>query len=214
MERPQRQHLRWALEEGALWPPALDAVRTLAPENVPGLGKDLGLAKMGWELGAAREEGVVGGEAGRSPAPACPLSRPRTLPGSPRPQLLAPALPGIASLPGRAAPARSARARNRARPRGRRAAGARGRPSSETDGGAGTRARLRDRVARAGIGDPGRGGAQAEILERGREGAGAGGRGRVPGVGGSGLWDPAQEDSGAGDRDPGRQASPRRRAGR
>lgn len=44
------------------------SVGDLAPENVPGLGKDLGLAKKGRELGAAWEEGGEGGE----PCPSVP----------------------------------------------------------------------------------------------------------------------------------------------
>lgn len=49
---------------------------------LPGLGKDQGPAKKGRERGAAWEEGGVLGREG-SPAPTCPLSRARTLPGSP-----------------------------------------------------------------------------------------------------------------------------------
>lgn len=71
---------------------------------LPGLRKDQGLAKKGRELGAVWEEGGVPGREG-SPAPACPLSRARTLPGSPGVAAAQAARPRIASLPGRAAPA-------------------------------------------------------------------------------------------------------------
>lgn len=142
----------WALEGGAPWPQALDTVGNLARKNVPSLGKDPGLALKGRALGAAWEEGGALGVGG-SPALECPLSRPRTLTGSPGPQLLWPARPRIASFPGRAALALSASARNRARPGGPRAAGARGRLSSGTHRGAGTQARGRDGVQGPGTGE-------------------------------------------------------------
>lgn len=138
------------------------SVSDLARENVPGLGKNLGLAKEGRELGRAREEGGALGREG-SPALACPLSPPRTLPGSLGAAAAAAGRPRIASLPGRAAPARSASARNRARPRGPRAAGARGRPSPGTLRRAGTQARGRNPGAGTWSGDRGRGRAQAEV---------------------------------------------------
>lgn len=128
----------WAPETGASWPQALDTVRDQASENGPGRGKDLGLAKKGdgsWAWNGTK----VGrwGEEG-SPAPACPLSQARTLPGSPGAAAALAARPRIACLPGRAARASGASARNRARPGGPRAAGVRGRPGLGTRQGAGT----------------------------------------------------------------------------
>lgn len=173
---------------GGRWGSELCTLSVTAPENVPGLGKNLGLAKEGRELGTAREEGGALGREG-SPALACPLSPPRTLPGSLGAAAAAAGRPRIASLPGRAAPARSASARNRARPRGPRAAGARGRPSSGTLRRAGTQARGRNPRAGTWSGDRGRGRAQAEVQSWGQ--------GLWWGVG-TGGW--MSEDLGSGTR--------------
>jgi len=112
------------------------------------------------------------GEEG-SPAPACPLSQARTLPGSLGAAAALAARPRIACLPGRAARASGASARNRARPGGPRAAGARGRPASGSwypgaRQGLGTWGRDPGREARCGA--AGRG---ADLSPRGsRSGAG------------------------------------------
>ena len=107
------------------------------------------------------------GEEG-SPAPACPLSQARTLPGSLGAAAALAARPRIACLPGRAARASGASARNRARPGGPRAAGARGRPASGSwypgaRQGLGTWGRDPGREARCGA--VGRGGAGAPGAE-------------------------------------------------
>ena len=59
-----------ALEGGALWPQAADTLAVTWHPRWPlrGVGKDLGLAKKGREVGAAWEEGGEGGE----PCPSVP----------------------------------------------------------------------------------------------------------------------------------------------
>lgn len=139
----------------------------------PGSGKKKGERSWAW---TGRKVGRWGEEG--SPAPACPLSQARTLPGSPGAAAALAAQPRIACLPGRVARASGASARNRARPGGPRAAGERGRPAPGSGDprarqGPGTRGRDPGREARCGA--AGRG---ADLSRRGsRLGAGrAGGR--------------------------------------
>lgn len=117
-----------------------------------------------------------------SPALACPLSWTRTLPGSPGATAAPLARPRIASLPGRAAPARSASARNRAQPRGPRAA-AGGREGPPSSGTAGIRAGAQAGIPGAETGEVARGpGSQLLGPGRWRRGGGRGAGIRDPGA--------------------------------
>lgn len=134
------------------------SVSDLAPENGPSLAKDLGFSKTGRERGAAWEEGGASGA--REPCPSVP-SVPGAHPaGKPWGRSCSAGPAQNSLLPGRAAQAHSASARNRARPGGRWPA-QRGRL---------VRGRTGQRGPRRTAGDPGAGaggGAPAGILARG-----------------------------------------------
>lgn len=111
----------WGPVGAAPGPQALDTqsvtgTRGRRPREGPGAGQN---GQGAGRSQGGRQEGGEGGEPCPS-VPSVPAAHPA---GKPGPQLLWPARPRIASLPGRAAPARSASARNRARFGGPQAAG-------------------------------------------------------------------------------------------
>lgn len=94
---------------------SVTGMRGRRPREGPGAGQN---GQGAGRSQGGRQEGGEGGEPCPS-VPSVPAAHPAGKPG----QLLWPARPRIASLPGRAAPARSASARNRARFGGPQAAG-------------------------------------------------------------------------------------------